>query len=55
MITIIGVGGYGMKMLDYLIDNKLKGVDFLAVDTDREALNKCKASEKLLIGKSLTK
>ena len=54
MITIIGVGGYGMRMLDYLIDNNLKGVDFLAVDTDRETLHKCKASEKLLIGESLT-
>lgn len=54
MITIVGVGGYGMKMLDYLIDNNLKGVKFLAVNTDREALNKCKASEKLLIGESLT-
>jgi cell division protein FtsZ len=51
---IVGIGGGGINVLDYLIKNDLKGVQFLVVHTDQEALNKSKATGKILIGSSMT-
>jgi len=54
-VRIVGVGGAGRNMLDNLIDLNLKGVEFIAVNTDAESLETSKAPVKLLIGEKLTK
>lgn len=54
-IVVIGVGGGGGNAVNRMIDADLKGVDFLAVNTDKQALATCKAENKLQIGEKLTK
>lgn len=54
-IKVIGVGGGGGKAIDRMIDSKLKGVEFVAINTDSQDLHHNKASEKVHIGKNLTK
>ncbi len=54
-IIVIGVGGGGCNAVNRMIDAGLKGVDFLAVNTDKQALTGCKAENKLQIGDKLTK
>ena len=53
-IIVIGVGGGGCNAVNRMIDAGLKGVDFLAINTDRQALATCKAETKLQIGEKLT-
>lgn len=54
-ILVIGVGGGGNNALDRMIESKLSGVNYLAVNTDAQVLMECKAEEKLQIGKKLTR
>lgn len=54
-ILVIGVGGGGNNALDRMIDSHLLGVDFVAVNTDVQVLNSCKAEKKIQIGRQLTK
>jgi len=54
-IIVIGVGGGGCNAVNRMIDADLKGVEFLAVNTDKQALNGCKSENKLQIGDKLTK
>lgn len=54
-ILVVGVGGAGCNAVDRMIEDGLKGVEFLAVNTDMQALNASKADNKLQIGKKLTK
>jgi cell division protein FtsZ len=54
-IVVIGVGGGGGNAVNRMIDAELEGVEFLAVNTDKQALSKCKAENKLQIGEKLTK
>jgi cell division protein FtsZ len=54
-IRVVGVGGAGGKALDAMISAGLKGVDYLAVNTDLRALNRCSARTKLAIGRSVTR
>ncbi|MEG0156087.1 MAG: cell division protein FtsZ [Anaerovoracaceae bacterium] len=54
-IIVIGVGGGGCNAVNRMIDSNLKGVNFLAVNTDKQALTTCKAENKLQIGEKLTK
>jgi len=54
-ITIVGVGGGGMNTVDNLIDLNLKGVQFIAVNTDFKSFETSKAPTKLLIGEKITK
>lgn len=55
VIKVIGVGGGGCNAVNRMVEAQLKGVDFLAVNTDRQALNKCQAESKIQIGEKLTK
>ena len=54
-IIVIGVGGGGCNAVNRMIDANPKNVNFLAVNTDSQALTTCKAENKLQIGEKLTK
>jgi cell division protein FtsZ len=54
-IKIIGVGGGGGNAVNRMIDAGLRGVQFIAANTDRQALDKCRAPLKLQIGGVVTK
>lgn len=54
-IKVVGVGGSGGSAVNRMIDGGIKGVDFIAVNTDVQALHYNKAPKKLHIGKSVTR
>ncbi|GEL07304.1 cell division protein FtsZ [Salisediminibacterium halotolerans] len=54
-IKVIGVGGGGSNAVNRMIENGLQGVDFIAVNTDAQALNLSKADSKLQLGGKLTR
>jgi len=54
-IKVVGVGGSGGHAISRMIDAKLKDVEFVAINTDAQDLHHNKASEKVHIGKNLTK
>ena len=54
-IIVIGVGGAGNNAVNRMIDEKIDGVEFIGVNTDRQALQLCKAPRLLQIGEKLTK
>ena len=54
-IKVIGVGGGGGNAVNRMIDAQLRGVEFIAANTDMQALQKCRAPLKLQIGGLLTK
>ncbi len=54
-IKVVGIGGSGSNAITRMIECKLTGVDFVAINTDAQDLHHCKASEKIHIGKNLTK
>ncbi len=54
-IKVIGCGGAGNNAINRMVDAGLKGVDFIAVNTDRQALAMSKASTTIQIGEKLTK
>ena len=54
-IKVVGVGGSGVNAISRMIDAKIKGVEFVAINTDAQALHHSKAQEKVHIGKNLTK
>jgi cell division protein FtsZ len=54
-IKVIGVGGGGNNAVNRMIDAGLRGVDFIAVNTDKQALFLSKANTKIQIGDKLTK
>lgn len=54
-IKVIGVGGGGNNAVNRMIDAGMKGVEFIAVNTDKQALLTSKAEQKLQIGEKLTK
>ena len=54
-IMVVGVGGSGKNATNHMIEAKVKGVDFLAVNTDAQDLQNSLAPRKIHIGKNLTK
>src|SRR5512137_395673 len=54
-IKVVGVGGAGGNAINRMIDEKMTGVDFIAVNTDLQVLEKNKAVQKIQIGKNLTR
>lgn len=55
VIKVIGVGGGGCNAVNRMVEAELKGVDFIAINTDRQALNRCVAETKIQIGEKLTR
>lgn len=54
-IKVIGVGGGGSNAVNRMIDNGVRAVDFITVNTDAQALHHAKAEHKLQIGDKLTR
>ena len=54
-IKVVGVGGGGGNALNRMIEDGLKGVEFIAVNTDKQALEESKAGTKIQIGEKLTR
>ncbi|MFQ5824428.1 MAG: cell division protein FtsZ [bacterium] len=54
-MKLVGVGGAGGNAINRMIDTKLNGVEFISVNTDLQALEMCKATCRIQIGRSLTK
>jgi len=54
-IKVLGLGGSGGSALNRMIAAKIKGVEFIAINTDVQALYYCQAPQKIHIGKSVTK
>ncbi|MCA9364775.1 MAG: cell division protein FtsZ [Candidatus Moranbacteria bacterium] len=54
-IKVVGVGGSGSNAISRMFDANLKGVEYVAINTDSQALHHSKAAEKVHIGKNLTK
>lgn len=55
VIKVIGVGGGGCNAVNRMVEAGLQGVEFIAVNTDRQALNRCLAEAKIQIGEKLTR
>ena len=53
-IKVIGVGGGGGNALDRMVSAGVKCVDFVSVNTDHQALQRSKASQKIQIGEKIT-
>ena len=54
-IKVVGIGGAGCNAVNRMIDANLQGINFIAVNTDSQALKKSKAETKIQIGEKLTK
>jgi cell division protein FtsZ len=54
-IRVVGVGGGGGNAVNSMIDKGLVGVDFIAINTDVQALERNQASQKIQVGKTLTR
>jgi cell division protein FtsZ len=54
-IRVVGVGGSGNNAINHMINSNVKGVEFIAVNTDAQDLHNSKAKKKIHIGKNLTR
>lgn len=54
-IKVIGVGGGGNNAVNRMISTNIRGVDFIAINTDRQALMNSSATYKIPIGEKITK
>ena len=54
IIKVVGVGGGGCNAINRMVDAEMRGVTFIAVNTDKQALSKCKAEIKIQIGEKIT-
>jgi len=54
-IRVVGVGGSGSNAVNHMVTNKVKGVEFIAVNSDAQDLHHSLAKKKIHIGKNLTR
>lgn len=54
-IKVIGVGGGGNNAVNRMISTNIRGVEFVSVNTDRQALQRSEAPQQLVIGEKITK
>ena len=54
-ILVIGVGGAGNNAVNRMVDEAIEGVELIGINTDKQALDLCKASTRVQIGEKLTK
>jgi cell division protein FtsZ len=54
-IKVIGIGGSGKNAINHMIESDIKGVEFIAMNTDTQDLHNSLADKKIHIGKNLTK
>ena len=55
VIKVIGVGGCGGNAVDHMINSGLSGVEFIAINTDAQALKRNQAKTQLQLGTAVTK
>lgn len=55
VIKVVGCGGGGSNAVNRMIDSEISNVDFIVINTDRQALGSSKAPTKLAIGQKVTK
>jgi cell division protein FtsZ len=55
VIRVVGVGGAGINAINRMLEAGLEGVEFIAINTDAQALAMCEADHKVRIGADLTK
>ena len=55
VIKVIGVGGAGNNAVNRMVDSGIEGVEFVAINTDRQALTLSKAGTKIQIGEKITR
>ena len=55
IIKVIGVGGCGCNAVDHMINNEMKGVEFISMNTDAQALKNTKAGTVLQLGSGITR
>lgn len=54
-IKVVGVGGGGGNAVNHMVEGNIEGVEFVSINTDKQALNSSKATQKIAIGEKLTK
>lgn len=54
VLKVFGVGGGGNNVVNRMVQSGMQGVEFIAVNTDRQCLNASQATQKLVIGEKLT-
>jgi len=54
-IRVVGVGGSGNNAVNYMLSSKVKGVEFIAINSDAQDLHNSLAKKKIHIGKNLTR
>ncbi len=54
-IRVVGVGGSGNNAVNHMVSNKIKGVEFIAINSDAQDLHHSLAKKKIHIGKNLTR
>lgn len=54
-IKVVGVGNSGTNSVNHMVQSKVKGVEFITVDTDTQKLHYSQANKKIHIGKNLTR
>lgn len=54
-IKVLGVGGSGNNAVNHMITCKVKGVDFIAINTDSQDLHRSLAKKKIHVGKNITR
>ena len=54
-IIVVGVGGAGNNAVNRMVDENISGVEFIGVNTDKQALQLCRAPKLIQIGEKLTK
>ena len=54
-IIVVGVGGAGNNAVNRMIEENIAGVEFIGINTDKQALQFCKAPTAMQIGEKLTK
>ena len=54
-IIVVGVGGAGNNAVNRMVESNIAGVEFIGINTDRQALQMCKAPTAIQIGEKLTK
>ncbi|HEY5383020.1 MAG TPA: cell division protein FtsZ, partial [Candidatus Paceibacterota bacterium] len=54
-IRVVGVGGSGKNAVNHMMESKVRGVDFISINTDAQDLQHSLAKKKIHIGKNLTR
>jgi cell division protein FtsZ len=54
-IKVIGIGGGGCNAVDRMIESSVQGIEFIAVNTDNQVLQRSKASNRVQIGEKITR